>query len=330
MNILNNLISRVESKMSDGVVLIDKPAEMTSFDVVRALKAILKGKKIGHAGTLDPLATGLLPICIGHATKLSQFIMAGLKEYRGVMVLGKRTDTFDGHGRVIEEREVGEIAIEEARKVAKAFTGKMEQSPPPFSAVKHKGKPLYYFARKGIVIQKDPREIFVQLFEITNLRQGRLVDFRVVCTKGTYIRSLVDEFGKALSTGAYLSELQRTRVGPFSLDMAYSLDEAIEMAQKGELGPLMLDTETVLSHIPSVEIDLGMAREITHGIPVDSGVLQGLLEKQGVEIEPYLPYLRLKTGSNGSSGRTVAVCHWPSPNGIQTKVKMAKVFSNIQ
>ncbi|OCC15451.1 tRNA pseudouridine synthase B [Dissulfuribacter thermophilus] len=313
--------------MFDGVVLVNKPESMSSFEVVKFFKRYLKKKvRIGHAGTLDPMATGLLPLCLGRATKLTQFIMVGLKEYRGQMVLGKRTDTYDREGEVIEERPVSsDLTIEDLRRATKNFLGKIKQVPPPFSAAKHKGTPLYVFARKGIKVEKEPKEIFIKDFEIVRFHGGNLVDFRIVCSKGTYVRSIVDDFGKIINTGAFLNRLLRTKVGPFTLDEAYDLEEIKGYLEEGRISEIMLDQEYVLSHIPSVEIDRYTASDVVRGILLDIHTIEGLLKKQNINVDPIIPYLRLKVEPNGSEAFTVAVANWPPCLGDE-RVKMAKVF----
>jgi tRNA pseudouridine55 synthase len=206
------------------VLLIDKPLRWTSFDVIRKLRSIIKIKKIGHAGTLDPLATGLLIICTGKFTKKINEYMAAEKEYSGTFALGAITPTYDLESEPGQFKDISFITSEMIKEEAKKFTGEISQLPPIHSAIKKEGKPVYLLARKGIEIKLQPRKVTIHKFEIVNIELP-VVSFRVVCTTGTYIRSLADDFGKALECGAYLSSLRRTRIGVFTVAEAISPDE---------------------------------------------------------------------------------------------------------
>lgn len=211
----------------DGsVLLIDKPYTWTSFDVVNKLRYKLKMKKIGHAGTLDPLATGLLIICTGKMTKRIEEFMGLEKEYTGTLILGQSTPSHDLETDVDVVRDIAHITDDAILLAARSFVGKIEQMPPQHSAIKIDGKRAYTFARKGKEVTLKPREVHIAAFEITAIRKPE-VDFRVVCSKGTYIRSLVRDFGLALDNVAYMSKLCRTRIGPYRLEDATTLD-AIE------------------------------------------------------------------------------------------------------
>jgi tRNA pseudouridine55 synthase len=216
----------MEIKLSDegNLLLINKPLKWTSFDVVNKLRYILKTKKIGHAGTLDPLATGLLIICVGKMTKRIEEFMGQEKEYTGKFILGQTTPSHDLETEITEQKDISgltEILIREATKI---FTGKISQLPPQHSAIRIGGKRAYEFARKGEEIELKPREVEVREFEITSLALPE-ISFRIVCSKGTYIRSLARDFGNALGVGAYMSELCRTRIGPHRLENAGEIDE---------------------------------------------------------------------------------------------------------
>ncbi len=206
------------------VLLINKPLQWTSFDVVNKLRYKLKIKKIGHAGTLDPLATGLLIICVGKMTKQIESFMGLEKEYTGIFVLGQTTPSHDLETEVSEKKDVSGISIAAINTAVKLFTGKINQLPPLHSAIKIGGKRAYKFARKGATVELQPREVEVKEFEITAIRLPEL-HFRIVCSKGTYIRSLARDVGDALGVGAYLSQLCRTRIGEYKLENALSLDE---------------------------------------------------------------------------------------------------------
>lgn len=208
------------------VLLINKPYEWTSFDVVNKLRYKLKTKKIGHAGTLDPLATGLLILCTGKMTKRIEEFMGMEKEYTGQLVLGQSTPSHDLETEVDEKKNIDHLSTSDIEDAVKKFAGKISQLPPIHSAIKVGGKRAYEFARKGKEVELKPREIEIKELEITAINLP-YVNFRVVCSKGTYIRSLVRDIGEALDVGAYLSELCRTRIGNFKLADASTIDEVI-------------------------------------------------------------------------------------------------------
>lgn len=208
------------------VLLIDKPIDWTSFDVVNKLRYKLKIKKIGHAGTLDPLATGLLIVCVGKMTKRIEEFMGLEKEYTGTLVLGQTTPSHDLETEVSEKRDISHLTEDQIRSATIPLTGKIQQLPPLHSAIRIGGKRAYSFARKGQDVQLQPREVDVREFEITSVNLPQ-VNFRIVCSKGTYIRSLVRDFGNGLGVGAYMATLCRTRIGRFLLRDASSIDEVV-------------------------------------------------------------------------------------------------------
>ncbi|MDQ2863770.1 MAG: tRNA pseudouridine(55) synthase TruB [Bacteroidota bacterium] len=206
------------------MLLINKPLQWTSFDVVRKIRNTIKIKKVGHAGTLDPLATGLLIVCTGKFTKKINEYMAKEKEYTGTFTLGAVTPTYDLESEPINFISIENITSDAVYETVKKFTGKILQTPPIHSAIKQKGKPIYLLARKGIDVVMEPREITIHDFEITNINFPE-ISFKVVCTTGTYIRSLANDFGQSLGCGAYLSSLCRTRIGEFKLEKAMTMEE---------------------------------------------------------------------------------------------------------
>ncbi len=209
------------------VLLIDKPLEWTSFDVVNKLRNQLRIKKVGHAGTLDPLATGLLIICTGKFTKRINEYMAQEKEYTGSFTLGATTPTYDLESEPVDHKPVDGITLDQLKEATIPFTGAIQQVPPAHSAIKINGKRVYELARQGKEVKLEPRAVTIHEFEITAMHLP-LVEFRVVCSTGTYIRSLANDFGQALGTGAYLSSLCRTRIGTFHLREASSMEQALE------------------------------------------------------------------------------------------------------
>ena len=205
-------------------LLINKPLRWTSFDVVNKLRFRLKIKKIGHAGTLDPLASGLLIICVGKMTKRIEEFMGLEKEYTGKFLLGKTTPSYDLETEVSEEKDISGLTDEMIHEAVRPFIGTISQLPPLHSAIRIGGKRAYEFARKGTDIELKPREVHLHKFEITSINLPE-VSFRIVCSKGTYIRSIARDFGNQLKVGAYLSALCRTRIGPFLLSDALEVDQ---------------------------------------------------------------------------------------------------------
>ncbi len=220
----------------DGVIIIDKPAGLTSHDVCSRIKRRLGARKVGHLGTLDPMATGVLPLVINKATKAATVLGGGTKEYVATIVLGAETDTYDREGHIVAEGDVSMVTPEKVTCVMEGFIGKIQQLPPMYSAVKRNGVPLYKLARKGITVERDHKEIEVFGIEMLEVDLPKIT-FRVACSKGTYVRTLCHDAGKALGCGGHLGELRRTRSGSFTLDCAVSL-EASRQALEDALIPL--------------------------------------------------------------------------------------------
>jgi tRNA pseudouridine55 synthase len=206
------------------ILLIDKPMHWTSFDVVNKLRYKLKTKKIGHAGTLDPLATGLLIICVGKMTKRIEEFMGQEKEYTGKFVLGQTTVSHDLETSVSEKKDISHITLKAIKDTANEFIGNISQLPPQHSAIKIRGKRAYEFAREGKEIVLNSRSVTIAAFDIVGIQLPE-VSFRIICSKGTYIRSLARDFGNALQVGAYVSELRRTRIGTFKIEDALTVDQ---------------------------------------------------------------------------------------------------------
>jgi tRNA pseudouridine55 synthase len=222
----------VQTKELDGVLLVDKPTDHTSHDVVARLRGKLRMKRIGHAGTLDPMATGLLVMLIGKSTRLSQYLMSVDKEYEGTAELGKVTDSQDAEGEVMETRPVPPLTREDIAGAVAGFLGDQYQLPPMYSAIKIGGVPLYKKARQGEEVAREPRFIRVMSWEVTGFALPRF-DFRLRCTKGTYVRTLVHDLGQKLGCGAHLAGLRRTASGALRVEQALTLDqiEALSLPQ---------------------------------------------------------------------------------------------------
>jgi len=212
-----------------GVLLVDKPEGTTSAGVIRALKPRLGRTKVGHLGTLDPFASGLLPLCLGEATKVARYLLVEEKAYEGTISLGTATDTLDRTGSPIATAPVPPLAQPELDAVAARFTGHQQQVPPMYSALKRDGVPLYELARRGLEVERAPREITIERIELALSGPDR-IDFRIACSKGTYVRVLAADVGRALGTVAHLERLRRTRVGAFRVEDAAAVDALLGLA----------------------------------------------------------------------------------------------------
>lgn len=210
----------------DGIIIINKPKGITSNDVVQKIRKILGTKQIGHCGTLDPLATGVLPILVGQGTKISKYLVEHNKTYIATIQLGEKRTTADSEGEIIETKQVKKMSAKEIRDVLLTFIGKQMQIPPKYSAIKKDGKKLYEYARKGIEVEIEPREIEISNIELVDYnKEKKQIKYKVKCSKGTYIRSLCEEIAQKLETVGYMSELIRTKVNEFTLIKSYTLEE---------------------------------------------------------------------------------------------------------
>jgi len=249
--------------MMDGVIVIDKPAGKTSHDVVSEVKKILGVKKAGHTGTLDPLATGVLPVCLNEATKLAGFLSGENKEYRATMLLGVQTDTMDMEGKIVSQSDHC-VSEEKIRTVISGMSGKIKQVPPAYSAVKYQGKPLYKRARSGVLLDMAPREVTIYSIVVEDISFPH-VTFRVVCSKGTYIRSLCSDMGDILGTGACLYSLRRLKSGFFSEEMAVSLSDYVDHDKKNEILGKILPMAELLPLLATIELQDHSAAKMRNG-----------------------------------------------------------------
>jgi len=253
-----------------GVIVVDKPAGPTSFDVVRRVRNLGSGRKAGHTGTLDPMATGVLPVCLGDATKIASFITEGDKEYEGVVRLGAVTDTWDATGAVVETHPIDHLDPAEVERAVAAMQGEYWQTPPMYSAVKVGGKRLYELARKGEEIERRPRKVKIHEIEFRGFDPATGdVSLRVHCSKGTYVRSIAWELGEALGVGGHLASLRRLRSGPFSIGQAVPLGVLLELAKAGrseELARFVVPMREALAELPEAVVDEERARKVAHGM----------------------------------------------------------------
>lgn len=261
---------RYPKRNVNGILLLDKPAGLSSNEALQDVKRLYGAKKAGHTGSLDPIATGMLPICFGEATKFSQFLLESDKHYYVTARLGLRTNTGDSEGEIISERSTAQISLEKLEKVLQPFKGEMQQVPPMFSALKHQGTPLYELARQGIEIERQSRPIFIHRLDLEGFGEDSF-SFSIHCTKGTYIRTIVDDIGELLGCGAHVILLRRTAVSPYTSFPMASMDQLHEAYQKegfDALNPFLLPVETSVAAFPSVTLSTSAAFYIRMGQPV--------------------------------------------------------------
>jgi tRNA pseudouridine55 synthase len=248
----------------DGILNIHKRSGMTSHDVVQSARRILKEKRIGHTGTLDPMATGVLVLCVGKATRIAQYLEAGEKEYHAVMRLGQTTDTLDAEGRVLETRTYVPPDRAQVLKALERFTGPIMQQPPVYSALKVAGVPSYKLARQGKAEPLKPRAVTIASIELQTF-EDPLLSLAVRCSKGVYVRTLCADLGEVLLAGAHLTKLVRTRSGRFTIDRAVTLDRLADFAAAGTLDQALVSMDEALADMPSVTLNETEAGRIMHG-----------------------------------------------------------------
>jgi tRNA pseudouridine55 synthase len=258
-----------------GFLVINKDAGLSSHAVVGRVRRLTGQKKAGHTGTLDPFATGVLPLALGEATRYIQFLDESHKEYRAVMRLGESTDTQDFTGTVINQRNWRTVTDTLLDSVARSFTGPLLQIPPMYSAIKKDGVPLYLIARKGGEVKREPRSILIDSLIIEKVDFPDIT-FKVSCSRGTYVRTLAHDMGETLGCGAHLVSLSRTRSGPFTLESAVTIEQLAEIIDKGELADLIALPQKHLSHISAIELDDTSAKRMFHGVaPAPCNLLGG-------------------------------------------------------
>lgn len=245
----------------NGVVIVDKPAGITSHDVVSRLRRIYKTRRVGHTGTLDPMATGVLPVCIGSATKAADMLVSSIKRYSAELMLGKRTDTLDIEGTVIEECPV-EVSAEDIRNAILSFVGEQEQLPPMYSAIKQNGKKLYELARMGVETERDKRRIIIHSIEIQSI-DIPYVKIDVRCSKGTYIRSLCDDIGRKLGCGAVMTALRRTETAGFTAEEARAIDDLEAMENAFDA---VIPTDRLFDKLPRIDLNEKQEKSIKNGV----------------------------------------------------------------
>ena len=265
----NYSITELFNSPMNGVLIIDKPSGMTSHDVVARLRRILKQREVGHLGTLDPLATGVLPIVLGNMTRLSQFYLRSEKSYEGVVRFGFATDTYDAEGERVGAEQQPSLTLEHLRNLAAKFQGEIEQTPPPFSAKKLQGVPAYKLARKKKDVKLKPVKVQIKEFEMLDT-DGTCARFCARVASGTYIRSVAHEMGQLAGCGAHLESLRRTAVAEFDLNDAHTLEQVQSATERGEfIQDLLVHPRKLLPLIPSVTATDEIAARIRHGRSVN-------------------------------------------------------------
>ncbi len=254
----------------DGILNIDKPAGKTSYGVVAMVKRLSGERRVGHAGTLDPDATGVLPVCLGQGTRIVEFLVATTKTYRAVIELGIATDTFDAAGKITRRGDPSSIDSDKLQSALVSFRGTIRQTPPMFSALKHRGQPLYKLARAGISIERRSRTVEIFRLELVSW-QPPVATLEIECSKGTYIRSLAHDLGQALGCGAYLKSLIRTRYGIFDIKDAVTLSQLEEAARCGDWQQYLYPIDSVLGEMPSMVVDEAGEAAIKKGSPLEAG-----------------------------------------------------------
>ena len=245
----------------NGVIIIDKPKGKTSHEIVGILRKKFGTRRVGHTGTLDPLATGVLPVCIGNATRAADMLIESDKKYRATFLLGKRSDTLDIEGQITEENEVS-VSEEDVRRVVSEFIGEQDQIPPMYSAIKKDGKKLYDLAREGIEIEREPRRINIYSIDICDIALPT-VTIDVHCSKGTYIRSLCDDIGTKLGCGAVMTELRRTYTAGFAIEDAYTIDELDKLE---DLSGTLKTTDSLFLSLPEIHLNEKQEKSIINGV----------------------------------------------------------------
>jgi tRNA pseudouridine55 synthase len=250
----------------DGILVVDKPSGISSFGVVRRVKRWLKLRKVGHTGTLDPFASGVLPLAINEGTKAVPFLAEEEKEYVATLKLGVETDTYDRTGKITAATDLNQIHLDDEtiRGVIGGFVGRGEQIPPMFSAVKYRGKPLYTLARQGMVVEREPRVVEIIGIWITGIHLPS-VSLKVVCSRGTYIRALAHDIGKKLKCGAHLVQLHRVRSGPFSIEDAVPFRHVKSLAEEGMIEGSIIPISQVLADLPKLCVGGGLQHKVRRG-----------------------------------------------------------------
>ena len=305
--------------MINGFVIIDKPAGITSHDVVSRVRRIAGTRRVGHTGTLDPFATGVLPIAVNDGTKAIPFLDEGVKCYEALMQLGVATDTLDMTGKVMSERDCSSVSRELLLNAFAQFTGNISQIPPMYSAIKQGGQPLYKLARQGQQVERAARQVEIHALELLSFTSP-FVSFRVTCSRGTYIRTLADDIGAILGCGACLKELRRTASGPFQLQSSISLEILESVFKEGRSADIFITPHAALGHLLDLSLNEAGLAKVLHG-----------RSPEWSEVEPEAS----RPGTNSTLVRLsrdhelVAVAEYLEGADMQHKITLKRVFRTV-
>jgi tRNA pseudouridine55 synthase len=292
----------------DGIFNIYKATGMTSHDVVASIRRLLQQKRVGHAGTLDPAADGVLPICVGQGTRVAEYLSESGKAYRAKITFGVVTDTYDAEGTVLRTTDPANLALPEIEDALQHFLGPQLQLPPRYSAIKLQGQPAYKRVRSGEEVTLEPRPITIYQLRILSWQPSHLV-LAVECSKGTYIRSLAYDLGEWLGYGAHLSALTRTRSGPFSLAESITLDQLAEAIAQGRAEQYLFPVDKVLEHYPALQLDEATAERVLHGNAFRYAI------PQAAELARVYDHV----------GRFLAIVHWDEEHHVWQPKKVLKL-----
>ena len=307
----------------DGVLTIKKESGWTSHDVVAKVRHLLGGVKVGHAGTLDPAATGVLPLLIGRGTRIAEYLVEWDKEYRAVLRLGETSDTQDATGTVLASQAREQVTPEAIHEVVGRFRGRIEQVPPMYSAVKVGGVPLYKSARAGKTVAREARTIVIHVLEVEAI-QGRDVTLHIVCSKGTYVRTLCADIGEALGVGGHMLALERRRVGPLTIDQALTVDEVVTRHALGRLGDDLLSLDCALDQLGIAVVDGQTADRVRHGAPVPAAKILRWEGGAGAERKSHT-LVRI----HDTDGCLVAIGKCPDNSGDALKIEKVLIDQDV-
>ncbi|MFM8552316.1 MAG: tRNA pseudouridine(55) synthase TruB [Nitrospiraceae bacterium] len=308
-------------RVVDGVLVVNKAAGWTSHDVVAKLRGLFRGRKVGHAGTLDPAATGVLPVLVGKATRIAEYLLDWDKEYQAILRLGETTDTQDATGTILALCSTAGLTDEAIRSAVGRFQGRVAQVPPMYSAGKVGGVPLYKAARAGRTVERDSREVTVHGIDVQEIA-GRDVSLLVRCSKGTYVRTLCADIGEALGVGGHLLALERRRVGPLTIERALTVEEIEARFSLGSVEDELISLDGALASVAAVLVDEATASRTLHGVPVPWRAAQwagqgGAVDRRGGET------VRVKD----RTGRLLALGRLPQEDGAE--IAILKVLAEV-
>ncbi len=313
------------NKQLNGILVIDKPKGLTSTETLEKIKKILKVKKAGHGGTLDPIATGVLPVFLGKATKVAQIFLEGDKVYKGEFQLGITTLTYDITGEVVAKYDVPDLSIEDLQKIANTFIGEIEQVPPPFSAAKYRGRPLYKYARDGLLIPKEPKKIRIYEFKILE-KKDNFVKFYLSCSKGTYVRALIHSLGEKLECGAVLNSLKRIKKSVFSIEEAITLEDLKSILKEDpkKIQNYIIPIEKALEFLPKIIVSEEFSQRVKEGRQMYTTSFLSFIKFQKLTLSSTEKWIRIVN----TKGKLVAIIENPLLNPSSPYVKYFRVFKD--